>query len=71
MNQKLALENYGMMPMSSTEMEENSGGWLILLAWAIEAAALAIEVGSVAVAGDMILNPSKYTDAYKKGAAGR
>ncbi|MBY0482088.1 MAG: hypothetical protein K2Q21_12080 [Chitinophagaceae bacterium] len=64
------LNKFGLVPMQSNELRENSGGFLILLAIALELGAAAIEVGSLALAADMIVNPSRYTDAYKRGASG-
>lgn len=70
-NQLNNLNQFGLVQVNDDELNENSGGWLILVALGLEYTALAIEVGSIALAGDMLLNPKRYTDAYKKGASGK
>jgi hypothetical protein len=69
-NQIIELSNFGLLPMKKNELEETSGGFLIFLALALELGAAAIEVGSVALAADMLVNPDRYTKAYRKGASG-
>ncbi len=69
-NSIVELHQMNLTELNYHESENTSGGWLILLAAAIEIAALAIEVGSVALATDMIINPDRYKAYYQKGAAG-
>lgn len=70
-NPMIELNQMNLIELDYLESEKTSGGWLILLAAAIELAALAIEVGSLALAADMMVNPDRYKAYYQKGAAGK
>lgn len=70
-NSMIELHHMNLTELNDFESEKTSGGWLILVALALEAGALLIEAAAAALAADMLVNPDRYKLAYQKGAAGK
>jgi hypothetical protein len=70
-NSMIELHHMNLTELNDFESEKTSGGWLILVALALEAGAALIEAAAVALAADMLVNPDRYKLAYQKGAAGK
>lgn len=70
-NSIIELHQMNLTELNDFESEKTSGGWLILVAIALEAGAALIEAASAALAADMLVNSDRYKAAYQKGAAGK